>query len=156
MRGSAARAGAAPDLASGQLEDRMEPISFHYPAVIAAAVVHFAIGGLWYSPLLFARAWQREAGLSDEQLRQAPMGRIFALALLAALVMAFNLAAFIGTKASFGFAVFAGLAAGLGWVAMSVGVLYLFERRSFRLWLINSGYLVVAFTAMGAILGAWR
>lgn len=134
----------------------MEPISFHYPAVFAAALVHFAIGALWYSPLLFARAWQQEAGLSDEQLRQAPMARIFSLAFLATLVMAFNLAAFIGVKASLGFAVFAGLAAGLGWVAMSLGVIYLFERRSFKLWLINSGYLVLAFTAMGAVLGAWR
>ncbi|HNR84144.1 DUF1761 domain-containing protein [Ottowia sp.] len=134
----------------------MDKLQFSYAAVLAAAVVHFAIGGLWYSPLAFSRAWQREAGLSDEQLRQAPMARIFGLAFLAALVMAFNLAAFIGAKASLGFAVFAGFATGLGWVAMSLGVLYLFERRSFKLWLINSGYLVLAFTAMGAILGAWQ
>jgi Protein of unknown function (DUF1761) len=134
----------------------MENLSIHYPAVLAAAAVHFAIGGLWYSPLLFGKLWQREAGLSDEQLKQGPMGLIFGLAFLAALVMAFNLAAFIGAKASLTFAIFAGLAAGLGWVAMSLGVLYLFERRSLKLWLINSGYLVLAFTLMGAVLGAWR
>ena len=134
----------------------MEAVSFHYPAVLTAAAAHFAIGGLWYSPLLFGKAWQREAGLSDDQLRQGPMGLIFGLAFVAALVMAFNLAAFIGAKASLGFATLAGLATGLGWVAMSLGVLYLFERRSLKLWLINSGYLVLAFTVMGAILGAWR
>ena len=134
----------------------MGDLHFNFAAIFVAALMSFAIGGLWYSPLLFARAWMKEAGLTEQQTKDAPMGRIFGLAAVASLVMAFNLAAFIGAKASFGFAVFAGLAAGLGWVAMSVGVLYLFERRSFRLWLINSGYLVVAFTAMGAILGAWR
>lgn len=134
----------------------MENVQFNYAAVLAAAAVHFAIGGFWYSPLAFSRAWMRETGLSEAQLRHAPMARIFGLAFLAALVMAFNLAAFIGGKAGFGFAVFAGFATGLGWVAMSLGVLYLFERRSLKLWLINSGYLVLAFTAMGAVLGAWR
>jgi hypothetical protein len=38
---------------------------------------------------------------------------------------------------------------------MSLGVIYLFEQRSLKLWLINSGYQVVAYTMMGAILGAW-
>ena len=48
------------------------------------------------------------------------------------------------------------VAAGLGWVAMSLGVIYLFEQRSMKLWLINSGYQIVAYTVMGAILGAWK
>lgn len=134
----------------------MEPISINPAAVAVATLAGFALGGLWYSPLLFARAWMRECGLSDEALQQGSMGRIFGLAALATLVVALNLAAFIGPKASLGFGLFAGLAAGLGWVAMSLGVIYLFERRSLRLWLINSGYQVLAYTLMGGILGAWR
>lgn len=134
----------------------MEPVSFNLSAVAAAALLSFAIGGLWYSPLLFARPWMREAGLNEEQLRGGPMARIFGLAALASLVMAVNLAAFIGPKASLGFGLFAGAAAGLGWVAMSLGVIYLFERRSFTLWLINSGYQVVAYTLMGGLLGVWK
>lgn len=124
-------------------------------AIVAAAASTFLLGGLWYSPILFARSWMREAGLTEEQTRQAPMARVFGFSALAALVMAFNLAAFIGPKASLGFGIFAGLTAGLGWVAMSLGVVYLFEQRSLKLWLINSGYQVVAYTMMGAILGAW-
>lgn len=124
-------------------------------AIALAAASTFLLGGLWYSPILFARSWMREAGLTEEQARQAPMARVFGFSALASLVMAFNLAAFIGPKASLGFGLFAGLAAGLGWVAMSLGVIYLFEQRSLRLWLINSGYQVVAYTMMGAILGAW-
>lgn len=134
----------------------MDTVQFHYPAVIAAAAVCFAIGGLWYSPILFARAWMREAGLTEDETRRANLAKVFGLSALANLVMAFNLAAFLGTQASVGFGLAAGLAAGLGWVAMSLGVIYLFEQRSLKLWLINSGYQVVAYTAMGGILGAWK
>ena len=134
----------------------MDSVQFNIPAVIVAALLSFVIGGAWYSPILFARAWMAEAGISEAQSRQVRLGRVFGLSALASLVMAFNLAAFIGAKASLGFGLFAGFAAGLGWVAMSLGVIYLFEQRSLKLWLINSGYQVLAYTVMGGVLGAWR
>ena len=37
-------------------------------AVAAAAASTFILGGLWYS-LLFAKPWQRAAGVTDEQLK---------------------------------------------------------------------------------------
>lgn len=45
--------------------------------------------------------------------------------------------------------------AGLGWVAAFLGILYLFEMRSLKLYCINGGYCVAAPTLMGTILGAW-
>lgn len=134
----------------------MGDVQIHYPAVLAAAALGFVIGGLWYSPLGFVRAWLASAGISEAQARGASRPRVFALAALAQLVIAANLAAFIGPKASLGFGLFAGLAAGLGWVAMSLGVVYLFEQRPLRLWLINAGYQVLTYTVMGAVLGAWH
>jgi len=50
----------------------------------------------------------------------------------------------------------AGLMAGLFWVATAMGITYLFERKSLKLYLINAGYHVVTFTLMGLILGAWK
>lgn len=134
----------------------MEPVQFNIAAVLVAALLSFLIGGLWYSPLMFAKAWMAECGLSEARTRAAPLGRIFAFAALATLVMSFNLAAFIGPKASLGFGLFAGAATGIGWVAMSLAVIYLFEQRSMRLWLINSGYQVVSYTLMGGLLGLWK
>ena len=134
----------------------MESLHFNFFAIVTAALVTFAVGGLWYSPILFAKPWLRECGLTEEQARQAPMGRIFGLSALVALVMAANLAAFLGAKATLSFGLFAGAATGIGWVAMSLGVTYLFEQRSLKLWLIDAGYQVVSYTLMGAILGAWH
>jgi hypothetical protein len=134
----------------------MDDLHFNFAAIFVAALMSFAIGGLWYSPLLFARAWMKETGLTEQKTKDAPMGRTFGLAAVASLVMAFNLAAFIGPKASLGFGLFAGAAAAIGWVAMSLGVIYLFEQRSLKLWLINSGYQVIAYTLMGGLIGVWK
>lgn len=84
------------------------------------------------------------------------MVKIFGLALLLMLVIAFNLAAFIGPEAGWQFGLTAGALAGIGWVAAAIGINYLFERRSVKLWLINAGYMAVSFMAMGAILGSWN
>jgi len=134
----------------------MQELHFNVFAIVTAALVTFAVGGLWYSPILFAKAWMRECGLSEEQARSAPLGRVFGLSALAALVMSANLAAFLGDKATLSFGLFAGAATGIGWVAMSLGVTYLFEQRSLKLWLIDSGYQATAYTLMGGILGAWH
>lgn len=125
-------------------------------AVLAAAAAIFLIGGLWYSPLLFARRWQAEAGVSDERLRGGHPGVIFGTAFVLAVIAASVFALFLGPQPAFGFAIGAGFAAGLAWVAASLGIIYLFERRSITLFLINGGYVTLSFTAIGAILGAWH
>jgi hypothetical protein len=134
----------------------MDTVSFNYAAIALATIVSFLLGGLWYSPMLFAKSWLREAKVSEQQAQSANMKKVFGLSFLCTLVMAFNLAAFLGAKASVAFGAAAGAATGIGWVAMSLGVVYLFEGRSLKLWLINSGYQVVSYTVMGAILGAWH
>ena len=49
----------------------------------------------------------------------------------------------------------AGFMTGFGWVALAIGIIALFENRPIKYVLINGGYMVLAFTVMGAILGAW-
>lgn len=124
-------------------------------AALVAAVSTFLVGGLWYSPLMFARPWMEENGLTEADLQQGGMLRIFGGAFVLSLLMAVNLAAFIGPDPELGFALGASAAAGIGWVAASFGIVYLFERKSFRLFAINGGYLAVAFLVMGLILGLW-
>lgn len=134
----------------------MDPAKLNYLAIVAAAVSAFVVGGAWYSKALFATAWLKETGLSEAELAKRHPAKVFGPAFLLTLLMAFNLAAFIGTEATLGFAVAASLAAGLGWVALAMGVTYLFEARSLKLWLIDAGYQVVAFLVMGLIIGAWK
>lgn len=122
-------------------------------ASLIAAVSAFVLGGLWYSPLLFARPWQRETGLSDEQLEAAPKGRIFGLGFVLCLLGAVVFSMFVGPEPTVGFALGAGLSVGLIWVAGSFGVNYLFELKSGKLWAINGGYHTLQFALYGLVMG---
>lgn len=134
----------------------MDLSTINYFAVVVAALISFVIGGVWYSPLMFANAWMKENGFKEEDMKNANMGKIFGTSFLLALIISFNLAAFIGPQGDLTFGLFAGFAAGFGWVAMSFGTVYLFERRSLKLFFINAGYQVVTYTIMGGILGIWK
>ena len=126
----------------------------NYLAVLLAALSAFLLGGLWYS-LLFAKPWAALTGQSEERLKAGNPAFVFGGAFLLNLVAAYVLAMFVG-PAGFKFSTLAGLSVGLCWVATTLGVNYLFERRPFGLWLINGGYVTVQYTAMGAIIGAFN
>ena len=125
-------------------------------AVLLCGVASLVLGGLWYSPVAFGSAWQRAAGLSDEQAKSGNMALIFGGAFALSVIAAAVFAMFLGNQMSLGAATAAGFSAGLCWVAASYGISYLFERRPFSLWLINGGYHTVQFTLFGLILGAMR
>lgn len=125
-------------------------------AIIVAALSTFLIGGLWYSPAAFGKAWMKENGFTEESLKGSNMAKIFGLAFVLGFVASVNLAMFLGDSNDATMGAFYGFLAGFGWVATFVGTHYLFERKSFKLFLINAGYSIVALTVMGAILGAWH
>jgi hypothetical protein len=123
-------------------------------AMLAAAASAFLVGGLWYSRLLFGKAWEKANGFTQPPQAQP---KVFLLSFLFSLVMAVNLAFFLNdAKTTAAWGAIAGFLAGFGWVAMGLCVIALFERRSWKYSLINGGYVTVALTLMGLILGAWR
>lgn len=128
----------------------------NYWALLAAALSTFLIGGLWYSPAVFGKAWMRENGFTEESLKGGNMMKIFGLAFLLGLIAAVNLAMFMGPEDKPEMGALWGFLAGFGWVATFVGTHYLFERKSFTLFLINAGYSIVALTIMGVIIAAWK
>ncbi len=135
----------------------MENVSINHLAVIIAALSTFLLGGLWYSPILFGKAWQIENKLSDEDLKSGNSAKIFGFSFVFSLIMAYNLAFFLGDPSiDFLMGTLYGFFTGFGWVAMGIFIIGLFERKTWRYLLINGGYMILAFTIMGAILAAWK
>jgi len=127
-------------------------------AVLAAAFASFLLGGIWYS-VLFPKVWDREvwAGVPGEhRLKSRNPAVVFDVGFLLSLIAASVFAMFLGPAPELGFAVGAGAAAGLGWVATSLGINYLFSARSLTLWFIDAGYHTLQFTLFGLILGLWH
>lgn len=126
-------------------------------ALLVAAVAGFAVGGVWYGPL-FGKAWQVEAGVTDEMAKSANMpvlfGTVFLLNLFAAFILGHVLATY-GRPPLWTSIMIAG-GVGLGFIATALGVNYLFARKSIKLFAIDAGYWVVIYSLMGAIFGALR
>ena len=122
-------------------------------AVLLCGVSSLVLGGIWYSPALFAKPWQSAAGLSDEQATSGNLALIYGGAFVLSVIAAFVFAMFLGHTLPLAGAVGAGFSAGLCWVAASFAINYLFERRPLKLCLINGGYHTLQFTLFGLILG---
>ncbi|MCF8414391.1 MAG: DUF1761 domain-containing protein [Melioribacteraceae bacterium] len=135
----------------------MEDMYINHFAVIVAAISDFAVGALWYSPLLFYKAWKDENKLTDEILKKINPAKTYGMTFIFSLIISYNLAFFLGdanTDTMWGLS--AGILAGLGWASLAFATVSLFEMKSWKYILINCGYITVAFALKGLIIGAWR
>ena len=131
-------------------------------AVIASAVACMVVGFLWYSPPLFGKAWMQAMGYDPaDKARIAEMqkaaGPKYAVSFVASLLSAFLLGKIIFhlaiSTALYGMKV--GFAVWLAFVLTVQLTDKLFGNRPLKLFLINTGYQLVCFLVMGAILGRW-
>jgi hypothetical protein len=129
----------------------------NYLAVLLGAVAFFAVGAVWYS-FLFSKAWQRETGMTEADIAEAKakggghMAMIMGLSFLLELVVAWMLGHMIARSSGSPQAVmmFAlGLAVGV--MAPAIGINYLYQNKSLKLFLIDAGYFVVGMAAMGGV-----
>ena len=135
----------------------MENFYINHIAVFVSAISSLVLGALWWSPLLFQKAWQRETGITDEQLGKVNPAKTFGLTFVLALIISYNLAFFLGSPGTtWQWGIAAGLLAGVGWVVTQFIIIALFEQRSWRYMAINCGYVAVYFALIGFILGIWR
>jgi hypothetical protein len=131
-------------------------------SVLVAAVATMVLGFLWYSPLLFARPWMVLMGYDPEDKAklaemQKGAGKMYALSFLASLVSALVLAKIIAitTVSSALYGMKIGFAVWLGFVTTVQLTSVLFAKQPTKLYLINTGYQLVCYLAMGAILAVW-
>ena len=123
-------------------------------AVIAAALAAFAVGGLWYGPLL-GRAKLAEVGPGGLAARRTPartLGITLGLLLISATMLGHMFArtgaATLGLKPWLYVMMSGGLA--LTFVIPALWISYTHQRLSTRLALIDGGYWLLAYLAMGA------
>jgi len=136
----------------------MVEMQVNYWAVLVVAVVMFLLGGLWYSPMLFAKRWTALIGKSEEELKKASAPINFLFVFVAEVVTAFVLAVVVGwagaTTASSGAMV--GFLCWLGLAGATSFMTYVLSARAVALWTIDSGYTLVSFLIGGVVLALWR
>ena len=65
-------------------------MEINFLAILAAAVSALVVGFIWYSPKVFGNAWMKAADMTEEQVKGGNMAKIFGLALLFAILLAFS------------------------------------------------------------------
>jgi hypothetical protein len=132
-------------------------------AVLVSALATMVAGFLWYSPALFANPWMKlmgydptdKAKVAEMQKSAGPSYMMSLIAsVLSALVLGKILAVWNISTAPEGMKI--GFAVWLGFVTTVQLTNSLFTKQPAKLYAINTGYQVVCYLAMGAILGAWR
>ncbi|KRA82616.1 DUF1761 domain-containing protein [Altererythrobacter sp. Root672] len=126
-------------------------------AVVLGAVAFFAVGAVWYS-FLFSKAWQREVGMGAPEIEAARAKgashfvKIMGLTLVLELIVSWMLGHLVARTSpsphvimmfAFGFGAFL--------MTPAIGINYLYQNRSLKLFLIDAGHFIVGTAAMGAV-----
>lgn len=144
----------------------MDPSTINWWAILVAGISAFVLGGVWYSPALFGKAWMKENNFTEDDVKSGNAAKIYGWAFILSLIMAANLGMFLADgpsscpadciqKTDLSWGAIAGFLAGI-WVFAGFAIVGLFEQKSARYIFVNGGYLVLALVLMGAIIGIWR
>ncbi len=137
------------------MNNHVDFASINYLAVLLATVLAFGLGAIWYGKPLFGSAWQKEMGLSDEDLQSGNMGVTFGMTFVVAFIAMLFLAVFMGPGATVASGALHGAIIATVFIATSIATHYLFSQKSLKIFLIDAGYDIVRYALAGAILGAF-
>ena len=131
--------------------------------VLVVAALYWILGGIWYSPLLFAKPWVKAMGLDINDKAKMDAIRksagsayfqVFVVSLITALIFQ-RLFYFVHTPSAL-YGVHTAVIICFGTVVASKYTQKLFGQGNWTLFFIDCGYQLVSFVAMGAILGGWK
>jgi len=127
----------------------------NHVAVFVAAIVYLAFGWLWYA-VLFSHQW---ASFVGKPTMGMPPPSLLVESFLLGLILSYATAIALSRRPEdlsvgqgISFAMFMGLAI-YGSQTLNNA---LYEGRYIGLWLLNTGYVVIGFAIIGAIIGGWK
>jgi hypothetical protein len=132
-------------------------IQVNFLAVLVAAFANYIIATVWYA-ILFTGLWKKLTGI--QEMKPTPVKML--LAFIGSLMLSLGLVHAI----VFGNAYLkmSGVAGGLmggffswfGFIAPITLTNVIYERRPWKLWLLDNGFWLVSLLVMGTILSVWQ
>jgi len=158
-------------------------MQINFWAILLAALVPLMMGFLWYHPKVFGKVWMQEADLSEDKMKGQMVG-VFIFSVILSVFIAlflqfvtihqFGALGMIGgdemnagtsyydfmrdygsAYRSFGHGAFHSFMTGFLFVFPVVAINAMFERKSWRYTMINTGYWTLTITIMGGIVCGW-
>jgi uncharacterized protein YneF (UPF0154 family) len=132
----------------------------NYLAVAVSTLAFFFIGSLWFGAF-FGKMWIAELARHNTIIKEPSKSEIFAkmgLNLLKNAVISLAMACLVilvgSTTAASGLVL--GLFVACGFAASAMADIFIWESRSFKLFIIDSGYQIVGITLAAIILSVWQ
>ncbi|MBI3620534.1 DUF1761 domain-containing protein [Candidatus Roizmanbacteria bacterium] len=133
-------------------------LALNWVAVIVCVVVFMILGMIWYSPQFFGRQWASLSGKKMSDMQKGSIGMMYGLTFLLGLVMAgmlANVIRYAQVTSPLG-GVKTGLWMWIGFIAPTMGINAIYQGKPKQLFLIDSGYFLVALVLWGIILTVWK
>lgn len=125
-------------------------------AILICTGIYFALGVLWYSPVLFGNIWMKGLGVKMEDLEQKP--RDFIVSAIAAFIATLFLGLLLEIIGKYDvlISLLIALIIGIGFILTSGIYNVIYEGKEKIVYLIDAGYHIVALLIAGLILGFWQ
>jgi hypothetical protein len=138
-------------------------VPVNYWVLLVGIIINVVLGALWYGPMMFQKPWMRMSGFTHDSMKhnqKVSMGTAYALMTLGSIIMAYTLWHVIAFGSAYTH--MTGVSSGLqgafwswlGFIAPATLGTVLWEGKPWKLWMINSGYYLVALLLVGALFGA--
>jgi hypothetical protein len=129
-------------------------------AIIVAALIYFALGALWYSPVFLGKPWMRATGMETEETEGGPGPAIYIAPFLGYLISAIatGMLAVATGSTTVGDGVVLGLVVGLGYSAVLTGVTAVFSPKMpapFTWFWITASYNLLGLVIAGILVAVW-
>ena len=130
-------------------------------AVFVGALVYFALGALWYSPVLFAKPWMRSIGWDESrpQPQASPMTYIAPGLLYVVAAIATGILAVATGSDTVGEGIMLGLVIGIGYALVLTAVDAVFDPNKPQPWIwfaISGAYHLVGLLIVAVLVSVWR
>lgn len=135
-------------------------VAVNYLAIVVAAVVAYAVGAAWHSPIGFGKYWMKLMGLNRDDMGKMPLTakQAMILGFVVTLLVSYVLAVFMSL--TYAFTVSTAMELGfwlwLGFLAPTLANGWLWEGKSFKLFAFNAAYALVNIEIMALVLGLWQ
>jgi hypothetical protein len=127
-------------------------------AILAAAIILWILGAIWYSRPLFAKPWMAIVGIQKDEAAQKSLVPGMMASFVCDFILAFMLAHFIiwSGAETWGWGALVGFIVWVGFFAAPNLPQSIYENRPFKLFAINNGYWLVGLPIIGAVIATWR
>lgn len=136
----------------------MTGVEINFIAVFVSAVIIFLLGGIWYSPVLFAKPWMSLINKSKDELKKDAKTSNYIIAFMQGIITAYILAIFISwaQASTLSSGAWIGFMCWFGFAGTTSLVHNSFAGRHLKLWMIDTGFTLVSFIAAGILLALWK